>query len=180
MIRGTTIRGLGIGLFLAGAIYAGSAQFGAVTPSDNANTADVAALEKEIKSLQEQLARQNAEQPVKETTKPKETVKEEKEPPKAEPAPKPKAEEPKKEKPEKLNEDIKQTEHLIKTTLQVYPGASAYDIAKRLEDEGIIKNSVELELLLANEKYARSIQVGSFDINSDMSLEDIADTITKQ
>ncbi|UZM98338.1 hypothetical protein OL548_27075 [Lysinibacillus sp. MHQ-1] len=49
---------------------------------------------------------------------------------------------------------------------------------KKLEDGGIISNSVEMELLLANAKYARSLQIGSYEVNSSMSLEEIAKLIT--
>ncbi|MEK5232501.1 hypothetical protein MHB42_12115 [Lysinibacillus sp. FSL K6-0232] len=63
-------------------------------------------------------------------------------------------------------------------TLQIYSGITPYIVAQKLEDGGIITNSVEMELLLANAKYARSLQIGSYEINSAMSLEDIANLIT--
>ncbi len=63
-------------------------------------------------------------------------------------------------------------------TLQIYNGMSPYTVAKKLEDGGIIENSVEMEILLANAKYARSLQIGSYEINSAMSLEEIAKLIT--
>lgn len=63
-------------------------------------------------------------------------------------------------------------------TLQIYNGIAPYSVAKKLEDGGIIENSVEMELLLANPKYSRSLQIGSYEINSSMSLEEIAKLIT--
>jgi len=51
-------------------------------------------------------------------------------------------------------------------------------VAQKLEDGGIITNSVEMELLLANPKYARSLQIGSYEVNSSMTLEEIANLIT--
>ncbi|KOS61874.1 hypothetical protein FJQ98_18795 [Lysinibacillus agricola] len=63
-------------------------------------------------------------------------------------------------------------------TLQIYSGITPYIVAQKLEDGGIIENSVEMELLLANPKYARSLQIGSYEINSSMSLEEIANLIT--
>ncbi|PIJ96989.1 hypothetical protein [Lysinibacillus sphaericus] len=63
-------------------------------------------------------------------------------------------------------------------TLQIYSGITPYIVAQKLEDGGIIPNSVEMELLLANAKYARSLQIGSYEVNSSMSLEEIAKLIT--
>lgn len=63
-------------------------------------------------------------------------------------------------------------------TLQIYSGITPYVVAQKLEDGGIISNSVEMELLLANAKYSRSLQIGSFEVNSSMSNEEIAKLIT--
>lgn len=63
-------------------------------------------------------------------------------------------------------------------TLQIYSGITPYIVAQKLEDGGIITNSVEMELLLANAKYARSLQIGSYEVNSSMTLEEIAKLIT--
>ncbi|MFY0519612.1 hypothetical protein ACOMCU_17540 [Lysinibacillus sp. UGB7] len=63
-------------------------------------------------------------------------------------------------------------------TLQLYSGITPYIVAQKLEDGGIISNSVEMELLLANAKYARSLQIGAYEVNSSMSLEEIAKLIT--
>lgn len=66
----------------------------------------------------------------------------------------------------------------VTMTLQIYSGITPYIVAQKLEDGGIITNSVEMELLLANAKYARSLQIGSYEVNSSMSLEEIAKLIT--
>ena len=63
-------------------------------------------------------------------------------------------------------------------SLQIYSGITPYSVAQKLEDGGIITNSVEMELLLANPKYARSLQIGSYEVNSSMTLEEIANLIT--
>ncbi|KOY81473.1 hypothetical protein I6G82_05055 [Lysinibacillus macroides] len=72
----------------------------------------------------------------------------------------------------------KPTREATTMTLQIYSGITPYIVAQKLEDGGIITNSVEMELLLANAKYARSLQIGSYEINSSMSLEEIANLIT--
>ncbi|QDP99257.1 hypothetical protein FOH38_01095 [Lysinibacillus fusiformis] len=63
-------------------------------------------------------------------------------------------------------------------TLQIYSGITPYIVAQKLENGGIIPNSVEMELLLANAKYARSLQIGAYEVKSSMSLEEIAKLIT--
>ena len=63
-------------------------------------------------------------------------------------------------------------------TLQVYSGITPYVVAQKLEEGDIIQNSVEMELLLANPKYSRSLQIGLYEVNSSMSNEDIAKLIT--
>lgn len=63
-------------------------------------------------------------------------------------------------------------------TLQIYSGVTPYVVAQKLEDGGIISNSVEMELLLANAKYSRSLQIGAYEVNSSMSIEEIANLIT--
>lgn len=63
-------------------------------------------------------------------------------------------------------------------SLQIYSGITPYSVAQKLEDGGIITNSVEMELLLANPKYARSLQIGSYEVHSSMTLEEIANLIS--
>lgn len=72
----------------------------------------------------------------------------------------------------------KNADNEVTMTLQIYSGITPYIVAQKLEDGGIITNSVEMELLLANAKYARSLQIGSYEVNSSMSLEEIAKLIT--
>ena len=63
-------------------------------------------------------------------------------------------------------------------TLQIYSGVTPYVVAQKLEDGGIISNGVEMELLLANAKYSRSLQIGLYEVNTSMSNEEIAKLIT--
>ena len=66
----------------------------------------------------------------------------------------------------------------IAGTLYIYGGLTPAEVAQKLKDLGIIKNSVEMELFLAQPEYAKSIQKGQFELNSSMSVEEIANTIT--
>lgn len=67
---------------------------------------------------------------------------------------------------------------IVEATLHIYSGLTAYDIGKKLEDLGIVKNGLEMELYLAKPEYAKTIQIGQFDLNSSMSIEEIANIIT--
>lgn len=64
------------------------------------------------------------------------------------------------------------------STILVYEGVTPYDIGKQAEDLGIVENGRELELYLAKPEYARSIQIGQFELDSSMSLEEMARILT--
>lgn len=70
------------------------------------------------------------------------------------------------------------TDDQVKATLHIYSGLTAYDIGKKLEDLGIVKNGLEMELYLAKPEYAKTIQIGQFELNSSMTIEEIANIIT--
>lgn len=69
-------------------------------------------------------------------------------------------------------------DEVVTETLYIYDGLSLSDIAQKLKDLEIINNSVEMELFLAQKDYAKFIQIGQFKLNSDMSVEEIANIIT--
>ncbi|MBD8026067.1 endolytic transglycosylase MltG [Ureibacillus sp. Re31] len=69
-------------------------------------------------------------------------------------------------------------EEVISGTLYIYSGLTVAEVAQKLKEMGIIHNSVELELFLAQPEYAKSIQKGQFELNSSMSIEEIANIIT--
>lgn len=65
-------------------------------------------------------------------------------------------------------------------TLEIYRNMSIYSISEKLEDAGIIDNALELELYLAKEQYVHNLQIGSFELHSNMTTKEIADMITKK
>lgn len=67
---------------------------------------------------------------------------------------------------------------LISGTLYIYSGLTPAEVATKLKEMGIVKNSVEIELFLAQPEYAKSIQKGQFEVNSSMTVEEIANIIT--
>lgn len=79
---------------------------------------------------------------------------------------------------EQSNVHTKKDTDVSTKTLYIYDGLTLSDIAQKLKDLGIIKNSVEMELFLAQKDYAKSIQIGQFELNSNMTVEEIANIIT--
>ena len=88
---------------------------------------------------------------------------------------------------EKENAEAEETEASVETevkeeivtdTLYIYAGLTSAEVAQKLKDMKIIKNSVEMELFLAQPEYATTIQKGQFELNSSMSIEEIANIIT--
>lgn len=66
----------------------------------------------------------------------------------------------------------------ISGTIYIYESISLYSIGQQVEDLGIVSNGRELELFLSKPEYARSIQKGVFELTSDMTIEQIANTLT--
>ncbi|MBG9454069.1 hypothetical protein ABE61_08295 [Lysinibacillus sphaericus] len=159
-MNNSAIRAFGIALFLVGALLALAVRFdlniGLPTKASN-NTENVEKLQKKLDQANKEIAllKEQVKQSPKENTQnteaPKTTTKDK-------------------------HESASQGN--VTMTLQIYGGMEPYTVAQKLEDGGVIENSVEMELLLANPKYARSLQIGAYDVNSSMSLEEIAKLIT--
>ena len=71
-----------------------------------------------------------------------------------------------------------ENDDVIETTISVFRGNTAYDISRKLQDEGIIDNALQFELFLANGEYSRRIQIGEFTVSSDMTEEELAEALT--
>ena len=170
-----TLRGIGIGIFLVGALWTAFETF---FPS-NAEQ-EIALLkqqlqdsENKVKHLQEtaqvtpeqttdEQSTDKAEQPTDAKTPNEEPVAEEKP---AEEAPAPTEEQP-------------AANDVVTGTILIYENVSLYDIGKQAEDAGIVENGRELELYLYKPEYSRSIQIGQFELSSDMTLEQMAKILT--
>jgi len=164
----SAIRAFGIALFLVGALLSVAERFdlniGLPTVASS-NNQKVEELQKKLTEATNELASLKAQSSTDTTTE--------------------KAQE---EKPADITADSEQVDsdsgsttdsnNEVTMTLQIYSGITPYIVAQKLEDGGIIPNSVEMELLLANAKYARSLQIGSYEVNSSMTLEQIAKLIT--
>ena len=161
-----TLRGIGIGLFLAGATFTMIQQFDEPISQEKAST-----YKKEIKDLEQQLAEAKEQLTNSETSAPiTDTVEA-------------KQENTNNTKEQQSTEQIDNTEQSsekngVYGTILIYEGVTAYDIGKQVEDAGIIENGRELELYLSKPEYARSLQIGQFELHSDMTLEQMAKILT--
>lgn len=158
----SSIRAFGIALFLVGALLAIAVRFDfniGLPPKASTNTEHVEELQKKLEQANKEIAllKEQAKQAPKENNQKTD-------------APETKAED--------NHKPADTPTNATTMTLQIYSGITPYIVAQKLEDGRIIENSVEMELLLANPKYSRSLQIGSYDVNSSMSLEEIAKLIT--
>ena len=151
-----SMRAFGIGVFLAGAAIAGYDQF-----FPDKQTVDTRALEKQIKQYEEDIEALNNQLARQKSTEPNEQEKETST-----------------ESEEASKTKTEPTSDVQEATIYVYENVSIYTIGQQAEDLGIVENGRELELFLAKPEYARSIQKGAFDLRSDMTIEEIAKTLT--
>ena len=63
-------------------------------------------------------------------------------------------------------------------SLMIKPGMLTSTISEELKQAGIIKDQAAFEVFLKDEEYSRSIQIGTYKLNSDMTFEAIANKIT--
>ncbi len=154
------LRGMGIGLFLAGATFTVLDYMGEPLSQGTAKNE-----QKEIAELKRQLTDANKEiaslkasslSPGEISPQDEETA----------------------EQTSSANKEDTEKSTTVSGTIYIYEGVSLYDIGKQAEDAGIIPNGRELELFLSKPEYSRSIQKGQFELNSDMSMEEMARTLT--
>ena len=65
---------------------------------------------------------------------------------------------------------------VITYTLTVVKGMSSNAVCRLLNENGIIDNAADFDNYLVSKGYAEKIRVGSFDVRSDMSYEELAAT----
>ena len=161
-----TLRGIGIGLFLAGAIFTIIQQFNEPISQEKASTykKEIKDLEQQLAEAKEQLTNLETSAPITDTAEAKQGTSTNTE---------------KQQEVEQVdNVEQSSEENVVHGTILIYEGVTAYDIGKQAEDAGIIENGRELELYLSKPEYARSLQIGQFELHSDMTLEQMAKTLT--
>ena len=153
-----TIRNIGIGLFLAGAAFQIEEIVEKDSISSTATTTDEAykQAQQELTEVKKQLAELqldlNAAQQV-QTVAPNETAET--------------------ETPEE------QAPTAASMTLSIEVGMTSSEISEKLADAGIILNKVDMDNYLSDQGLAGRVQVGNYELNSSMSLKQIAETITR-
>lgn len=83
-----------------------------------------------------------------------------------------------KENKEKENEKEKEKEEVKTIKLKIEQGMVSQDIAKKLKDEKLIDDEQKFIKYLEDNGYSSYIQIGTFKLKSDMSIKQIAETIT--
>ncbi|MER2172351.1 MAG: hypothetical protein ABS938_17170, partial [Psychrobacillus psychrodurans] len=72
-----------------------------------------------------------------------------------------------------------QTPTVASMTLSVEVGMASSEISAQLAEAGIILNKVDMDNYLSDQGLAERIQIGNYELNSSMSLKQIAETITR-
>ncbi|MFY3793124.1 hypothetical protein ACOQFO_15725 [Ureibacillus sp. MALMAid1270] len=167
----SSIRAFGIACFLIGAVYLLFDINDTKTIASSEYEDKINTLEQQLKSANEQIKLLKEEKKSNETADSKDST---------ESGTSNKSEQPEPDS-STSNDDSTENEssnEIVKATLHIYSGLTAYDIGKKLEDLGIVKNGLEMELYLAKPEFAKSIQIGQFELDSSMTIEEIANLIT--
>ncbi len=65
-------------------------------------------------------------------------------------------------------------------TLEIRQGMNSPDVSGKLEESNIIESAEQLEEYLRSMDWESSVQIGTFEVNNNMSIEEIAKIITKK
>lgn len=158
-MKRSSIRSFGIGLFIAGAVF----QLHQLTQKEeitSVHTIDEIAYneaQSELKNVKQQLAQLqlDLENAKKEHTSTETDNNAEK------------------------TEEEESVVSITKFILIVQSGMNSKDISSTLERAGIIQNSQDLEDYLIAQNLAGLIQIGEYELDSSMTIKQIADKITK-
>ncbi|MET0785870.1 MAG: hypothetical protein ABWY25_04130 [Paenisporosarcina sp.] len=151
------IRGLGIGLFIAGTLFtlASMATTHSSEPLETAPKGYELVKSDELKLLQAELS--TSKEQLAQIQLDLEAVSKE----------------------EDTSADTKKgTTDQNKSVLIVRPGMNSPEISSLLENAKIIKNRKDFDQFLTDNQLAESIQIGTYELNSSMTIEEIADIIT--
>ncbi len=82
------------------------------------------------------------------------------------------------EEDEESDEEDETKDEVKKISFRVQEGFVSKDIADILEDNDIIDDSAEFVEYLEDNDYSPYLQLGTFEVTSDMNYKEIAETIT--
>jgi len=153
------IRGLGIGLFIAGVLFT-------FLPTSNPTlentpkgyeiieSSKLTKLEEELSTSKEQLAQIQLDL---ENMSNAETDREN----------------------ESEDESTVESPSITNTVLEIRKGMNSIDVSLTLEETGILKDRKDLDQYLEDNKLSERIQIGTYELDSTMTIAEIADLITK-
>jgi len=88
-----------------------------------------------------------------------------------------------KDKDDKNKDDDKEKDDkedsTVKYSIKIDPDMLPTDVSNLLEEENIIKDASKFNTFLEDNDYSQLIQIGTFDVSSDMSQEEVAKIITR-
>lgn len=70
-------------------------------------------------------------------------------------------------------------ESTVKYSIKIDPDMLPTDVSNLLEEKNIIKDASKFNTFLEDNDYSQLIQIGTFDVSSDMSQEEVAKVITR-
>ena len=76
-------------------------------------------------------------------------------------------------------EAVDKQAEVINYTLEIESGMASSSISSTLADNDIIDDAAEFNQYLQDQDYSLKVQIGSYDLSSDMSFYEIAEAITK-
>ncbi|MCP3741392.1 hypothetical protein [Rossellomorea sp. BNER] len=78
-----------------------------------------------------------------------------------------------------INKEKKEEPKVYQAVLNITSGMNIVQISDKLAASKIIKSSDEMSDYLAEKNYAEQIKIGEYDVNSEMTIDQIAKIITK-
>ena len=69
---------------------------------------------------------------------------------------------------------------IIKATITVTAGMGSQNVARLLQDAGIIENASDFDSYLMKNGYATKIEIGTYEFNNSMSYQEIAEELIKK
>ena len=150
----STIRSFGIGLFLAGSIMTIQTHFFEENTQNSikASKGSVVIKKEELDTLKEEAA--DAKEQLAKIQTDYQTLKKEN------------------------TSTSKEKKEVTTYKLVIKKGMGTTEVSKALKDGGIIKDDGELERYIINKNKAKDIQIGDYQLSSDMSNKDIVKIIT--
>lgn len=154
MIKKSTLRAFGIGLFLAGVGLQLLNNFESTNSNSSNSEESFEQTQKELTDVKQQLADlqidlENAQkEPIQEIAEPK--------------------------------QEESPTNSQANTVLEIKSGMTSSEIGTWLENAGIIKHKQDFEDYLTAQNMTARIQTGTFEVNSSMTIKQIADSITRK